>query len=223
MPKFAIFNDIHLKPTDEATIKSITLPEGTEAVVITGDIVDRATEDGVSIGREFLNRLNDVSVPTILVPGNHDPHDVAAELVADFEYVQLAHGRRVTGDDFPESSPFETVTVVGWGCTGFDLGCELTYKEAFEIRDEYGRIDRYAEQQAVQRLLEATDALLTGAAAIESELGLSTTAQTQLEEVARIGTRLISLLEHSKPACRQQLNLMSRPSGEENWIYRSAS
>lgn len=117
MVRLTVLNDIHLKPAYETVVDDFTLPAETDAVVITGDLVDRDSNDSIAQGRQLLSRLEEATVPTVVVPGNHDPRDSAARYIGDFEFVQLAHDRQVTGADFPVKSVFGKLTVVGWGCT----------------------------------------------------------------------------------------------------------
>jgi len=204
MVRLTVLNDIHLKPTYDTVIDEFELPANTDAVLITGDLIDQVDEDSITQARQLLSRLEEAAVPTVVVPGNHDPRDSAERFVTGFRYVQLAHDRLVSGTEYPVDTLFDTLAVAGWGCTQFDAGCELSYAAAtaFEIRDDYGYVDQYAEQQAVQELLAAIDALLaeeTTSHEVVEEFGLPSAASTAVESVVTVGTRLIELLQQSSP------------------------
>ncbi|QZY01168.1 metallophosphoesterase family protein [Halobaculum rubrum] len=195
MPTITVLNDIHLKPAYESVVDDFRLPRGTDGVVIAGDLLDKPERDHCEQARQLLARLDAHDVPTVYVPGNHDPLATARIVAEGFDSVELAHDRSVTGAAFDGQTVFDDVAVVGWGCTQFDAGCEIEYESAseFAIRDEHGHVDRYRESQASQQLLGAVDALIDGArdvSEVRDALGLPAVADEDLTRIREVGTRL---------------------------------
>ncbi|WP_435064163.1 metallophosphoesterase family protein [Halobaculum sp. EA56] len=205
MPTFTVLTDLHLKPAYTGIADDVTLPAETDAVLIAGDLLDRADPESIDHGREFLRRLDESPVPTAIVPGNHDPLDATRTLIAEYESVQLAHERTLTADSFPgPATPFADVAVVGIGCTQFDAGREIPYEQAlaFAFRDEYGRVDDYREARAVDQILRLLDDVVAGTQSsrdMYEEVGLPPTAIDAIEDVAATAQSLIDRLSCDGP------------------------
>ena len=100
-----------------------------DGIVSIGDVIDddadhttdaaagRAYEER---GRQFFARLNELDVPVIAVPRNHDPVACTGRITKGFENVAVAHRRVVEGNDLP-SEKFDRVCFAGLGCEQSDL------------------------------------------------------------------------------------------------------
>lgn len=114
----------------------MSLPPATDVLVVAGDRIDKPGQQSIQLGRRVLRRFDCSAVPTIVIPGNHDPLATIKQLVADFETVYLAHQRRLTTEELlTNATTQKNITVVGWGCTRFDVGREIPDKtaETFDI------------------------------------------------------------------------------------------
>jgi|GEM_PF-622936 len=139
MGRFLLLGDLHLSTTGPSV--PAACPDlddlDIDAVVSIGDLVDdnadHASDPAVGAayeerGRAFLSRLNDLGVPVLLVPGNHDPVACTRRLADGFGNVRLLHREVLEGADLPGPG-FQGVSLVGWGCEKFDLRPAFRYTE----------------------------------------------------------------------------------------------
>lgn len=145
--RLLVFGDLHLKPGGrQFSYDGLTLPEGTDAVVSTGDLVHQVDDRSISTARTFLERVASLGVPVYSVPGNHDPVPCHEELLEDIDGVDLLHDGRVTKPSTP---------LVGAGVAQFDISTEIRYQE-FEALDPTTADDEaFAVEQHAQRLEDA--------------------------------------------------------------------
>jgi len=136
MTRLLLIGDLHLSTTGSSVPPACPELEspGVDAIVSIGDIIDdnadyagdtatgKAYEER---GRAFFERLNEVGVPVIAVPGNHDPIECTNRLVDGLENVTVAHRRVVDGAAMGPT--LENLSFVGWGCEQFDLTPAFRY------------------------------------------------------------------------------------------------
>ncbi|ELY39804.1 metallophosphoesterase family protein [Natronorubrum tibetense] len=139
MVRLLLLGDLHLSATGPTTppecpnIESLDV----DAIVSIGDIIDDNTDHAGDEtagsayerrGRAFFEQLNEVGVPVITVPGNHDPVDCTRRLANGLDNVIVAH--RCAVDDLIRKQPtLEAVRFVGWGCKQFDLTPTFAYDQ----------------------------------------------------------------------------------------------
>lgn len=137
MVRLLLLGDLHLSTTGPAIPP--TCPDldslDVDGIISIGDVIDdnadhaddaaagRAYEER---GRQFFARLNEVDVPVITVPGNHDPVTCTERITEGFENVVVAHRRVVESDALP-SEGFDGVCFAGLGCEQFDLTPAFRY------------------------------------------------------------------------------------------------
>ena len=136
MTRLLLLGDLHLSTTGPSITPACPELESldVDAIVSIGDIIDDNadhagdTETGRTYearGRAFFEQLNEVGVPVLAVPGNHDPIECTNRLVDGLENVTVAHRRVVDGAD--TSPALENLSFVGWGCEKFDLTPAFRY------------------------------------------------------------------------------------------------
>lgn len=203
------FGDPHLKPVEGAIdYEKLRLPADVDAVVTTGDVIHRPEPADIEAGRDFFAHLDQLGVPVIAVPGNHDPHEHYPDLLADCENVVDAHERVVTADDFERGvqADFDDHRFVGWGCEQFNFEPELRLVDypALDPREGRSRRERrYESDRQAQRLEDALFEFVRGRldrAALRSELGVTTNRSqfaTQLERLVETYETITGLLDRA--------------------------
>ncbi|MXR40715.1 hypothetical protein GRX01_05080 [Halobaculum sp. WSA2] len=205
MTTITVLNDLHLKPAYDGVGSELTLPPETDLIVVVGDLLDTPNRESVQLGRDVLERFDRSHVPTVLIPGNHDPLDTCSELAADFDSVYLAHERRVQLTDLTDDrSNGSELSVVGVGCTQFDAGREIPYEtgDAFDVYTEHGHVDEYREGVAVDEVLAGVDDLVAGTrtpAELCSDFGLDRRHRDGFDAILRTADSLIELLRVDHP------------------------
>lgn len=161
------FGDLHLKSVGaRIQYDQLQIPTATDAIVVIGDVVHRAEPDELAVGREFFERLDEVGVPVVAVPGNHDPHEHYPTMIDGYQNVLNAHGRAVTGEDFSHlgDAPLDGFQIAGWGCEQFDFTTEVdvTAIPALDPTDERNPNDRaYQADRAAQAVEDAVFDIFT--------------------------------------------------------------
>lgn len=80
MKKVIHFSDVHIGFEDMhkrfyeviSNLATLKQPAGDYVVVITGDIVDKASDENYLMGRKYLDVLSNYGYKVLVVPGNHD-------------------------------------------------------------------------------------------------------------------------------------------------------
>lgn len=142
-----VYTDLHLGTSATERVDRLVshaAADDVEAVFLLGDVIDEnrdhadspaAGERYEQQGRLFLERLNDLDIPVVVVPGNHDPVHTMDRLIDGLANIVNAHERVVRfGDDgdFVVDS-LAGGSVVGFGCEQFDLSSELSYRDFPEL------------------------------------------------------------------------------------------
>lgn len=182
MVRLLLLGDLHLSTTGPAIppacpdLESIDV----DAIVSIGDIIDDNSDHaGDSTigsayerrGRTFFEQLNEVDVPVIAVPGNHDPVDCTQRLTDGLDNVVVAH-RRVVGGSTTKQPALKGIRFAGWGCEQFDLTPAFRY-------DRYpGIVPDLTEVESV------TQTATRIASAVEAVIGLFLTGVLEPQEAA---------------------------------------
>ncbi len=168
MVRLLLLGDLHLSTTGPAIplacpdLKSLDV----DAIVSIGDIIDDNIDhagDAISgrayeeRGKVFFEQLNEVGVPVIAVPGNHDPVDCTRRLTDGLDNVAVAH-RRVVDGSTTKQPALEGVRFAGWGCEQFDLTPAFTYDQYPEIVPELTEVESVT--QTATQIANAVEAVV---------------------------------------------------------------
>ena len=169
MVRLLLLGDLHLSTTGPAIPPACPDLDSfdVDGIVSIGDVIDDNADHATTAaagrayeerGRQFFARLNELDVPVIAVPGNHDPVACTGRITKGFENVAVAHRRVVEGDHLP-SEKFDRVCFAGLGCEQFHLTPAFRY-------DRYPSIipDNLSDTRASQIATET-------AASVEATVG----------------------------------------------------
>ena len=139
MVRLLLFGDLHLSTTGPPV--PLAFPNlnslQVDGIVTIGDVIDDNvdhaddTSSGAAYenrGSAFFSRLNDVGVPVVAVPGNHDPVECTRRITDGLDNVIVAHRRVIDGATL-QATELDGVYIVGWGCEKFDLTPAFRYDQ----------------------------------------------------------------------------------------------
>ena len=202
------FGDPHIKPVSTSVdYEKLTVPDGTDMIVCTGDVIHDIDDASLDAGRTFLDRLNEFEIPIIYVPGNHDPVEYYSELAGELQNVVCAHKKVITGQSVGHlgSDPTCGHCVIGWGCEGMDQRPKITLTDfpSLDPQERAPRSERrHAADTAAQELEDAVATHILGNQTLDSvctSLDIEPTHQTafrtQLQTVQEVFETVSSLFE----------------------------
>jgi 3',5'-cyclic-AMP phosphodiesterase len=79
----------------------LSLPSTPDVVLLTGDLVNRGTDDEYALLLPLLRPLDDAGVPLLAVPGNHDDRDAMRRAFPDHAWLPPDGHLSFVIDDFP--------------------------------------------------------------------------------------------------------------------------
>ncbi len=150
MTRLLLLGDLHLSTTGPPVPPTCPDLESldVDAIVSIGDIIDDNTDHADDTiagekyerrGRAFFDRLNDVGVPVVAVPGNHDPVDCTRRLTDGLDNVVVAQ-RHVIDGSMTDQHALDQIRFVGWGCEQFDLTPAFAYDQYAGIVPELSTV-----------------------------------------------------------------------------------
>lgn len=120
--KCLVIGDLHLDSPNEQ-IETPETWQDYDVIVTVGDVLE--TQKGQEQRCEFFNRLDEIGISTVVVPGNHD-FPYYPEIIDEFPNVQSINGTAVEINDW---------SFYGLGSDRFDDGAEIRYMEFPELAD----------------------------------------------------------------------------------------
>lgn len=158
--RLLVLGDLHLKPSgSDYDLDGITPPEHVDMAVILGDLTHRAGPGDIDLARRFVERLA-LSLPVVYVPGNHDPHPTAEQVVDPIS-------RAVSGHQTVRE--FAGLTLVGWGCERRSLSPSIDQSafDALDPRNASRENRRYFADQIAADIESACFEVVCGSASPE--------------------------------------------------------
>lgn len=174
MMDFVVCGDLHLKPgASDYDVDAMVVPEGVDLALILGDLIHRAGPEDVSLARRFVERF-EPDVPSVYVPGNHDPAPTEERIVEPFSRARSGH---------LTTHEIKGLTIVGWGCERRTLAPAINQREfdALDPRDVPREDRRYTADQVAADLEKACHSVVCGTesrTAAATELGIEPSART---------------------------------------------
>jgi Icc-related predicted phosphoesterase len=189
MVRLLLLGDLHLSTTGPSVPQACPDLDSldVDAIVSIGDIVDdnkiHADDPAAGAayeerGRAFFSRLNEIGVPIIAVPGNHDPVECTHRLTTGLDNITVAHRCVVDGTTL-QSDTLNKVCFVGWGCDQFDLTPAFRYDQYTGIvpkdvsTENHAQIARESATTIEAVISQYLSSEFDGSAAAAAELGVA--------------------------------------------------